>query len=114
MSREKWKLPVALGIDVVTTSLGLSVNLGWLLSLGPERSRGQAAVQPEWLKRDWRVPGRRDGQCGCQASSEAVRDVTALGSRPSARARIVTCSNTSRRLLRAAIQTCWSTSAESL
>ena len=54
------------------------------------------------------------GQCGCQASSSLVRAATARGSRRSASDWIVTCSHTSRRLLRAAIQTCWSTSADSL
>ena len=53
-------------------------------------------------------------QCGCQASSSAVRDVTALGSLPSESCWIETCSNTSRSECRAAIHTCWSTSAVSL
>lgn len=55
-----------------------------------------------------------EGQCGCQASSSAVREVTALGSLPSASAWMEVCSKTSRRDRRAAIHTCWSTSAESL
>ena len=54
------------------------------------------------------------GQCGCQASSSAVREVTALGSLPSASCWIETCSKTSRSERRAAIQTCWSTVAVSL
>ena len=54
------------------------------------------------------------GQCGCQASSSDVRVVTAFGSLPSASCWMETCSKTSRSECRAAIQTCWSTSAVSL
>ena len=53
-------------------------------------------------------------QCGCQASSSAVREVTASGSLPSASSWIETRSNTSRSERRAAIHTCCSTSADSL
>ncbi len=53
-------------------------------------------------------------QCGCQASSSLVRAATPRGSRPSASAWMVTFSQTSRRLLRAAIQTCWRASADRL
>ena len=54
------------------------------------------------------------GQCGCQASSSAVREVTALGSRWSDSCWIDTASKTSRSERRAAIHTCCSTSAVSL
>ena len=57
---------------------------------------------------------QEDGQCGCQASSSAVREVTALGSLASASCWIETCSKTSRSDRRAAIHTCWSTVAVSL
>jgi hypothetical protein len=56
----------------------------------------------------------RASQCGCQASSSAVRAVTSSGSLRSASWPIVTRSNTSRSECRAAIHTCWSTSARSL
>ena len=56
----------------------------------------------------------RSGQCGCQASSSAVREVTAFGSLASASCWIETCSKTSRSDRRAAIHTCWSTVAVSL
>ena len=60
-------------------------------------------------------PVRRDRvQCGFHASSPLVSAVTSRGSLRSARARRVTLSNTSRRLLLAAIHTSWSTSAASL
>ena len=74
-------------------------------ALGPGRDRGRGR------------PAAREGggaQCGCQASSSAVREVTAFGSRASASCWMETCSNTSRSERRAAIQTCWSTAAVSL
>ncbi len=71
------------------------------------------AALAETLAEVGRLRGRR-GQCGCQASSSAVLEVTALGSLPSASCWMETCSNTSRSERRAAIQTCWRTSAVSL
>ena len=60
------------------------------------------------------VIAQRGQSGGCQASSSAVREVTASGRLAVARAARLTFSNTSRSELRAAIQTSWSTSAFSL
>ena len=61
-----------------------------------------------------RCPTVGHGQCGCHASWSAVRAVTAAGSVPLARSARLTRSKTSRRELRAAIQTSCRTSALSL
>ena len=74
-----------------------------LLKISRRRKQGRPAARRLTPRAQW----------GCQASSSAVRAATALGSLPSARSWIETCSKTSRSELRAAIQTCCRTCAES-
>ena len=97
----------------LTTGSGAAVTFCTRRSEGGQRPSGgaknvtlQRAGQPS--------SARPCDQCGCQASSSAVREVTASGRLAVARAARLTFSNTSRSELRAAIQTSWSTSAFSL
>src|SRR4051795_6355480 len=91
----KWKAPERPWYDRVTFRLGCESLL-------------RLAAQPGG------IVAHHPRQCGCQASSDWVRAATDFGSVPSASERMLTCSKTSRRLLRAAIQTCWRTSADAL
>ena len=96
---------------------GRSERCRWIpgsTSSHPASDRACTARLTAQPRRD-RSRADQPGQCGCQASSDcgARGDRLAAACRPRAPG-CVTCSKTSRRLLRAAIQTCWRTSADSL
>ena len=80
----------------------------------PARARGRdrAPAGSSWPQSS-AGQRRRSPQCGCQASSSAVSDATSGGRVPSARSWIDTRSKTPRSELRAAIQTCCRTWADS-